>query len=90
MKMLAIYMICLSPVPPACFTPDHMAFLTNPVCVAVSKDCTVYEDMLEGEGLGFQDCVAWAASRLALYRAHYGYARGSYPTCGTVPDRGEP
>ena len=85
MKLVVAYMICLSPVPPGCFTADHNAMLANPICVAASKDCTIYEDVIEGTD--FQDCVAWKEVRLALARAEHGYARGSYPTCSTAPER---
>lgn len=87
---LALVLICAEPVPPACISPSIDAITSNPVCIAVSKSCTLHERLVEIDAAltiknQLRACLAHGAALLAEERRQ-GYRRGR-TECSPIGDR---
>ena len=82
---LMLLLICTEPYPPECIRPGIDEITSNPVCIAVSKSCTlhqewVYVDAALSPRAQRDACVDRAAALLRAERVK-GYRRGSWPEC---------
>ena len=84
-RLTLLLMICTEPFPPECISRDPHAILTNPVCIAVSKSCTLHEKIISmPPNLSPQqqaDICADAAEEMFARESLNGYRRGRRPEC---------
>ena len=74
---LMLILICTEPHPPECVSPNPDEMMRSPVCIAVSKTCTLHQDWVRGD---WKDCHKRAAKLLTAERQK-GYRRASRPEC---------
>ena len=82
---LMLALICTEPVPPECIgNRDPDAFMSRPMCVAVSKSCTIYEERVEVDAALDPKAALYVCldryDELLAEKRREGYARGR-PEC---------
>lgn len=82
---LLLLLICTEPYPAECMRPTIDEITSNPVCVAVSKSCTLHQEIVRvpawvSEREARERCVDRAIDLLAEERRN-GYRRASRPEC---------
>ena len=87
---LATTVVCTEPYPPECMRPTIDQITSNPVCIAVSKSCTLYQEWVEvdaalDEKAALYVCLDRGDAVLRRERQK-GYARGR-TECSPVRDR---
>ena len=84
MKWLMLLLICTEPYPPECSRPTIDQITSNPVCIAVSKSCTLYQEWVYVDAaLSSKDALDKCLDRydaLLAEKRREGYARGR-PEC---------
>ena len=84
-RWLMLLLICTEPYPLECSRPTIDEITSNPVCIAVSKSCTLHQRWVYiPEGTGPKETAnacADVADALAAEERRHGYRRVMRPEC---------